>query len=140
MPRPIWRPLLVNGAAAAAPSGAGGRKALYTSLYFWVLFGIAAGILLGLLPGTKGLAMQMQPLGVVFIRMVKMLIAPIIFCTVVTGIAKMGDMGRVGRVGVKCMLYFWAMTLCALAIGLTVVNLYGPGRGMKSTCAIRKPW
>ncbi|WP_300160784.1 C4-dicarboxylate transporter DctA [Solidesulfovibrio sp.] len=117
------------------PPCPGGRRPLYKSLYFWVLCGIAAGIGLGLVPATKGLAMQMQPLGVAFIRMVKMLIAPIIFCTVVTGIAKMGDMGRVGRVGVKCMLYFWAMTLCALAIGLVVVNLYQPGAGMDDYAA-----
>uniref|UniRef100_UPI002605831C cation:dicarboxylate symporter family transporter n=1 Tax=Solidesulfovibrio sp. TaxID=2910990 RepID=UPI002605831C len=82
-------------------------KRLYKSLYFWVIFGIVAGIVLGLVPATKGFAESMQPFGVAFIRMVKMIIAPIIFCTVVTGIAKMGDMGKVGRVGIKCMLYFW---------------------------------
>ena len=122
-------------AGGSGPPCPGGRKPLYASLYFWVLAAIAAGILLGLVPATKGVAMQMQPFGVAFIRMVKMLIAPIIFCTVVTGIAKMGDMGRVGRVGLKCMLYFWAMTLCALAIGLVVVNLYKPGAGMDDYAA-----
>jgi len=126
---------LADLAAAPGAGCPGGRQPLYASLYFWVLCGIGAGVLLGLVPGTKGLAMQMQPFGVAFIRMVKMLIAPIVFCTVVTGIAKMGDMGRVGRVGVKCMLYFWGMTLCALAIGLAVVNLLGPGRGMDDYAA-----
>jgi len=112
-----------------------GHKAIYKSLYFWVIFGIFAGIVLGLVPGTKNFASQMQPFGTAFIRMVKMIIAPIIFCTVVTGIAKMGDMGKVGRVGIKCMLYFWTMTLFALAIGLVIVNLYGPGRGMDEYAA-----
>ncbi|HML53861.1 MAG TPA: C4-dicarboxylate transporter DctA [Solidesulfovibrio magneticus] len=123
---------------AAVSDGAacpGGRKPLYASLYFWVVAGIVAGIVLGLVPAAKGLAMEMQPLGTAFIRMVKMIIAPIIFCTVVTGIAKMGDMGKVGRVGLKCMLYFWAMTLCALAIGLVVVNLLRPGAGMDDYAA-----
>jgi aerobic C4-dicarboxylate transport protein len=112
-----------------------GNKPIYKSLYFWVIFGIVIGVVLGLIPATKSFASQMQPFGVAFIRMVKMIIAPIIFCTVVTGIAKMGDMGKVGRVGIKCMVYFWTMTLFALAIGLVIVNLYGPGRGMDDYAA-----
>jgi aerobic C4-dicarboxylate transport protein len=110
-------------------------KKIHHSLYFWVILGIVAGIVLGLVPATKHWANQMQPFGIAFIRMVKMIIAPIIFCTVVTGIAKMGDMGKVGRVGVKCMLYFWSMTLFALAIGLVIVNLYKPGVGMDDYAA-----
>jgi aerobic C4-dicarboxylate transport protein len=112
-----------------------GKKPLYKSLYFWVIFGIVLGVVLGLIPATKSLAANMQPFGTAFIRMVKMIIAPIIFCTVVTGIAKMGDMGKVGRVGIKCMVYFWTMTLFALAIGLVVVNLYKPGAGMDDYAA-----
>ena len=112
-----------------------GHKPLYKSLYFWVIFGIVAGIILGLIPATKNFASQMQPFGTAFIRMVKMIIAPIIFATVVTGIAKMGDMGKVGRVGIKCMLYFWTMTLFALTIGMVVVNLYKPGVGMDDYAA-----
>jgi len=107
-----------------------GKKPIYHSLYFWVIFGIITGIILGFIPATKGFATNLQPLGTAFIKMVKMLIAPIIFCTVVTGIAKMGDMAKVGRVGLKAMIYFWTMTLFALAIGLAVVNLYDPGQGM----------
>lgn len=101
---------------------------IYKSLYFWVIFAIVAGIVFGIVsPAT---AKNFKPLGDAFIRMVKMIIAPIIFCTVVVGIAKMGNMNKVGRVGLKTMLYFWTMTLIALAIGLLVVNVYKPGVGM----------
>lgn len=107
------------------------KKPIYKSLYFQVIMGICIGIALGIMfPGKTGLAGQMKPLGDGFIRMIKMIIAPIIFCTVVVGIAKMGDMGKVGRVGIKAMLYFWTMTLLALAIGLVVVKVYEPGVGM----------
>lgn len=107
------------------------KKPIYKSLYFQVIMGICIGIALGIMfPGKAGLAGQMKPLGDGFIRMIKMIIAPIIFCTVVVGIAKMGDMGKVGRVGIKAMLYFWTMTLLALAIGLVVVKVYEPGVGM----------
>ena len=110
---------------------AGVKKAFYKSLYFQVIMGICIGIALGVFfPGKEGLAAQMKPFGDAFIKMIKMIIAPIIFCTVVVGIAKMGDMGKVGRVGIKAMLYFWAMTLLALVIGLVVVNTYQPGVGM----------
>jgi aerobic C4-dicarboxylate transport protein len=107
------------------------KKPIYKSLYFQVITGILIGIALGMLmPGKTGFASQMKPFGDAFIKMIKMIIAPIIFCTVVVGIAKMGDMGKVGRVGLKAMLYFWTMTLIALAIGLVVVKLYEPGVGM----------
>ncbi|WP_243311454.1 C4-dicarboxylate transporter DctA [Fundidesulfovibrio agrisoli] len=105
-------------------------KKIYKTLYFWVLFGIALGVVIGLIPETKAFASKLEPLAKTFIKMVKMVIAPIIFCTVVTGIAKMGDMGKVGRVGLKAMIYFWTMTLFALAIGLCVVNITKPGVGM----------
>jgi aerobic C4-dicarboxylate transport protein len=111
------------------------KRPLYKSLYFWVIFGIILGIVLGMIPATKGFAAAMEPFGKVFIKMVKMIITPIIFCTVVTGIAKMGDMAKVGRVGLKAMLYFWLMTLFALGIGLVVVNVYDPGHGMDQYAA-----
>ncbi|KAF0234205.1 MAG: aerobic C4-dicarboxylate transport [Desulfovibrionaceae bacterium] len=110
-------------------------KKIYKTLYFWVLFGIAAGIIIGFIPQTKAFASGLEPLAKTFIKMVKMVIAPIIFCTVVTGIAKMGDMGKVGRVGLKAMLYFWTMTLFALAIGLAVVNITKPGVGLDDYAA-----
>ena len=72
----------------------------------------------------------MKPLGDAFIKLIKMLIAPIIFCTVVHGIASMSDMKKVGRVGLKALVYFEVMTTVALVIGLIVVNLWQPGAGM----------
>jgi aerobic C4-dicarboxylate transport protein len=109
----------------------GAGKPIYKSLYFQVITGICIGIVLGIMfPGKEGLAAQMKPFGDAFIKMIKSIIAPIIFCTVVVGIAKMGDMGKVGRVGIKAMVYFWTMTLLALIIGLVVVNTYKPGVGM----------
>ena len=72
----------------------------------------------------------MKPLGDAFIKLIKMIIAPIIFCTVVHGIASMEDMKKVGRVGIKALLYFEVMTTLALVIGLLVVNLWQPGAGM----------
>jgi aerobic C4-dicarboxylate transport protein len=104
------------------------RRPFYRSLYFQVITGIVIGILLGYFEPKVG--SSMKPFGDAFIKMIKMIIAPIIFCTVVVGIAKIGDMGKVGRVGLKAMLYFWAMTLIALTIGLIVVNFYRPGVGM----------
>ena len=89
---------------------------------------MAIGILLGIL--RPGLGAQMQPLGDGFIKAIRMLIAPIIFCTVVHGIARMSDLARVGRVAIKAIVYFEVLTTVALVIGLVVVNLLHPGRGM----------
>ena len=109
-------------------SPAAAKRPLYKSLYVQVLTAVALGIFLG--HYYPQLGESMKPLGDGFVKLIKMIIAPIIFCTVVVGIAKMGDMGKVGRVGLKAMIYFWTMTLCALAIGLVVVKLYQPGVGM----------
>lgn len=97
-------------------------------LYAQVLVAIALGVLLGWLAPAWGAAMK--PLGDGFIKLIKMLIAPIVFCTVVTGIAGMGDLKGVGRVGLKALFYFEVVTTLALAIGYGVVKLIGPGRGM----------
>src|SRR5256714_4801817 len=72
----------------------------------------------------------MQPFGEAFIKLIKMLIAPIIFCTVVHGIASMEDLKKVGRVGLKALIYFEVMTTLALIVGLIIVNLLQPGGGM----------
>ena len=100
----------------------------WTQLWVWVLIGMAAGIALGV--ADPDLAGQMGPLGDAFIKLIRMLIAPIIFCTVVTGIAHMADMARVGRVAIKALIYFEVMTTVALIIGLLAVNILQPGTGM----------
>lgn len=97
-------------------------------LYVQVLIGIVLGVLLGLFFPQVGTALQ--PLSDIFIKAIKMLIAPIIFCTVVGGIASMGDLKRVGRVGWKALLYFELVTTLALIIGLVVANVVEPGVGM----------
>ncbi|MGE5514483.1 MAG: dicarboxylate/amino acid:cation symporter [Bacteroidota bacterium] len=111
---------------APAPKKTKGK--FYTNLTFQVLTAITIGVLLGQF--KPDLAVQMKPLGEAFIRLVKMVIGPIVFITVVTGISSMGDMKKVGKVGGKALLYFEVVTTFALAIGLIVVNLVGPGRGM----------
>ena len=102
-----------------------GKLPLYRHLYFQVVCAILIGILLGHFYPT--LAVKMQPLGDAFIKTIKMLIAPIIFCTVVHGIASMNDMKKVGRVGLKAIIYFELVTTLALAVGLIVINLWQPG-------------
>src|SRR5712692_10596953 len=104
------------------------KKPLYKHLYAQVLFAIACGVILGHFWPASGEAMK--PLGDAFIKLIKMIIAPIIFCTVVTGIAGMEDMKKVGRVGGKALLYFEAVSTLALIIGLVVVNTLKPGAGM----------
>ena len=98
------------------------------SLYAQVLVAVAAGAILGHVNPALGAAMR--PLGEGFIKLVKMLIAPIVFTTVVTGIAKMGDLRKVGRVGLKGIVYFEVLTTVALFIGLVVGKVVQPGAGM----------
>jgi len=103
------------------------RKPFYRILYVQVIAAIFAGVLLGhFLPGD-GIAMK--PLGDAFIKLVRMIISPVIFCTVVTGIASMHDMRKVGRVGGKALLYFEIVSTVALAIGLLAAHLLQPGKG-----------
>jgi len=104
------------------------RRALYRSLYVQVLTAIALGVLLGHFFPHAGEAMK--PLGDGFIKLIKMLIAPIIFCTVTLGIAGMEDMKKVGKTGGLALLYFEVVSTIALVVGLIVVNTVGPGRGM----------
>ena len=102
-------------------------KPLTSHLYFWVLLAIVVGGTIGAVSPDTGVALK--PLGDGFIALVKMLISPIIFCTVVLGIAGAGDMKKVGRVGGKALLYFEVVSTFALAIGLIVANVLKPGRG-----------
>ena len=100
----------------------------YHHLYVQVLTAIVIGALLGFFYPSYGAAMK--PLGDAFIAAIRMVIAPIIFCTVVHGIASMEDMKKVGRVGLKALIYFEVMTTVALAIGLVIANVWQPGAGV----------
>src|SRR6201997_2753945 len=111
--------------AAAAP---GRSRKIYRHLYFQVLCAIAIGVLLGYFYPSFGA--QLKPLGDMFIQAIKMVIAPIIFCTVVHGIASMQDMKKVGRVGLKALVYFEVLTSLALIVGLIIANTLQPGAAM----------
>ncbi|GAC1321330.1 MAG: C4-dicarboxylate transporter DctC [Chloroflexota bacterium] len=113
--------------SAGAPVGRP-RTAVYKHTYVQVLIAIALGILLGML--APGIASAMKPLGDGFIKVIRMLIAPIVFTTVVVGVARMGDMKEVGRIGLKTLVYFEVITTLALILGLLVVNVLQPGAGM----------
>ncbi len=104
------------------------NRPLYKSLYVQVLFAVLLGVLLGQFYPALGI--DMKPLGDGFIKLIKMMIAPIIFCTVVTGIAGMEDMKQVGKTGGLALLYFEVVSTVALVIGLVVVNVLQPGVGM----------
>ena len=104
------------------------KTSLFKSLYFQVLTAIAIGILLG--HYYPELGAQMKPLGDAFVKLIKMVIAPVIFCTVVTGIAGMESMKAVGRTGAVALLYFEVVSTLALIIGLVIVNVVQPGVGM----------
>src|SRR4051794_5909666 len=119
---------MATATQTAAALGAHHRGKWYQHLYVQVLTAILIGVLLGHFYPSVG--ESMKPLGDAFIKMIKMLIAPIIFFTVVHGIASMKDMKKVGRVGLKALLYFEVVTTLALVIGLLVVNLWQPGVGM----------
>src|ERR1700731_599005 len=112
----------------SAARGANARKKpFYRTLWGQVLIGVAIGIILGYVrPGT---AVAMKPLGDAFIRVISMVITLVVFCTIVTGIAGMGDMKKVGRVGGKALLYFEVVSTLALLIGMLVGNLVQPGAG-----------
>ncbi|MCA3233670.1 MAG: dicarboxylate/amino acid:cation symporter [Cupriavidus sp.] len=103
------------------------RKPFYKILYVQVLFAIAVGILLGHFAPATGV--EMKPLGDAFIKLIKMIIGPIIFCTVVSGIAGIRDMKKVGRVGGKALLYFEIVSTFALLIGLVASHVLKPGVG-----------
>jgi aerobic C4-dicarboxylate transport protein len=116
--------MLPNPEAAPDP----GARRKRDTLYIQVLVAIVLGALVGYVRPDWGVALQ--PAGEGFIKLIKMLIAPLIFSTVVAGIAGMGDLKRIGRVGVKALIYFELVTTSALIIGLVVVNVLKPGVGM----------
>src|ERR1700734_3019685 len=100
----------------------------YLQLWFLVLVAMVLGIALGHLYPEAGA--RMEPLGDAFIKAIRVLIAPIIFCTVVHGISSMANMAKVGRVALKALIYFEVLTTVALIIGLVAVNIFQPGAGM----------
>ncbi|MFH1660584.1 MAG: dicarboxylate/amino acid:cation symporter [Pseudomonadota bacterium] len=104
------------------------KKTIFKSLYFQVIVAIVIGVALGHFYPETGAAMK--PLGDGFIKLIKMIIAPIIFCTIVVGIAGMEDMKKVGKTGGLAVLYFEVVSTIALIIGLVVVNVWAPGVGM----------
>ncbi len=125
-------PVTIN--AAPQPRG---KTPLYAHLYFQVIVAITIGILLGHFYPDIGTSMK--PLGDAFIKLVKMIIAPVIFLTVSTGIAGMSDLKKVGRVAGKAMLYFLTFSTLALIVGLVVANVVQPGAGMNIDAASLDP-
>src|SRR5207249_8561533 len=113
--------------STAQPAAPPAREPWFHVLYLQVLLAVVVGIVIGVC--TPDFGKSLKPLGDGFIKLVKMMIAPIIFCTVVHGVASMSDMRRLGRVGFKTLLYFEVVSTLALAIGLMVVNLLKPGAG-----------
>ena len=103
----------------------------YRTLYFRVVVGIVSGVALGAFYPSLG--EQMKPLGDAFIKLIKMTIAPVIFLTVVVGIAGIGDLKKLGRVGLKALAYFEVVSTIALVVGLTVVKIVQPGAGINAT-------
>ncbi|GAA0592588.1 C4-dicarboxylate transporter DctA [Streptomyces crystallinus] len=120
-------------AALASPASASAHddpahRPWYKQLYFWMLTAIVSGILTGWLWPSGGAALG--PVGTTFVAAIKMLIAPVVFLTIVGGIASVDSLKRVGRVGLKSLLYFQAGTLAALLVGLVAVNVFQPGAGV----------
>src|SRR5579862_8690587 len=101
---------------------------LFGHLYFQVILGALVGVAIGCWHPALGEALK--PLGDGFIKLIKMLLAPIIFGTIVVGIAKMGNLKEIGRVGIKALIYFEIVSTVALLLGLIVVNVVKPGAGM----------
>lgn len=122
-----------EAAPEAAQIATAAKKRHGPGLYVQVLLAIALGVALGRLAPEWGVAMK--PFGDAFVKLIKMLIGPIVFSTVVVGIAGMGDLKKVGRVGAKALLYFEVMTTVALVTGVAMVHLVGPGRGVHANAA-----
>ena len=118
--------------AARPPDGAPAtrtKRRLYTQLWFWVLVGIALGILVGLF--APGFAKQLKILADLFIQLIKVVIGPVIFCTVIVGIASLGSLARAGGLALRALGYFFVATVIALFIGLLAGNLVAPGSGFE---------
>ena len=106
-----------------------GRAVKRLSLTAWIFIGMVAGIALGI--AAPGVASRLAPVSNIFLRLINSIIAPLIFGTLVYGIAGTGDVKRMGRIGLKAIVYFEVVTTMALFLGLAAVNLVRPGAGMK---------
>src|SRR6201994_5226268 len=106
----------------------GTRKPLYQSLFVQVLIALLLGIVLGM--AAPDFAISLKFFSDAFLKLISMIVGPIVFCVVVHGIAGAGDLKKVGRVGVKALVYFEVMTTVALALGIALAYLFGPGHGM----------
>src|ERR1700729_3114363 len=104
------------------------RSPIYGSLFFQVLVALVLGIVLGM--AAPDFAVSLKILSDAFFKLISMIVAPIVFCVVVHGIAGAGDLKKVGRVGVKALLYFEVMTTIALVFGIVLAFVFGPGHGM----------
>src|SRR5438270_12521080 len=111
--------------SAAAPIA---RKPLYSSLFIQVLVALLLGIVLGM--AAPDFAIGLKIFSDAFLKLISMIVAPIVFCVGVHGVAGAGDLKKVGRVGVKALLYFEVMTTVALVVGLILAYVFGPGHGM----------
>src|SRR5882757_8462254 len=105
------------------------RPRFLEKLYVQVLIGVGAGVAVGIFAPKLG--GELKPLGDVFVKLIRMIFAPVIFATVVLGIARMESIKELGRVGLRALFYFEVLSTFALALGLVVVNIVQPGRGMK---------
>src|ERR1700738_4363170 len=112
----------------ATTAATAARKPLYTSLFVQVLAALLLGIVLGM--AVPDFAIGLKIFSDAFLKLISMIVAPIVFCVVVHGIAGAGDLKKVGRVGVKALVYFEVMTTVALVVGLLLAYLFGPGHGM----------
>src|SRR4030095_14767719 len=120
-----------------SPARTAKHEPLYARLWFQVIVGIVVGVVLGQV--NPGLGASMRPLGDAFVKLIRMMIAPIIFGTVVVGIAKMGDMKEVGRIGLRALIYFEVVSPLARFIGMVFVNIMKPGVGIHATAAQLDP-
>src|ERR1700729_2011777 len=109
------------------------RKPIYTSLFVQVLAALLLGIVLGM--ATPDFAVSLKIFSDAFLKLISMIVAPIVFCVVVHGIAGAGDLKKVGRVGGKALLYFECMTTIALIVGLILAFVVAPGKGMNINTA-----
>jgi aerobic C4-dicarboxylate transport protein len=127
-PMSVTMPMPAEAAAAPAQDTSTKRTPLYKSLFVQVLVALILGIVLGM--ATPEFAASLKILSDAFLKLISMIVAPIVFCVVVHGIAGAGDLKKVGRVGVKALIYFEVMTTVALLVGIVLAFVAGPGHGM----------